>query len=329
MERNGRADFVENINPNAILSPTTAEDIEVPDSPEAAAAQMVENTTTDPEIPDDQIRPPMQPTMDITYGSPFGTPISHHSELHSLAAQAAPQDNSEDLRSQLVGILQELQNQANFLQVVAQENPSLYQSINGLVQMVIQMARNNGLSKSEQRKSPVQAMTDSLRMMHPQHNCKNGDCYHASEALYHLLGGSNAGYTPFSDQGHWYLKSSTGKTVDPTSSDPRNGQPKKFVSDQPSQKAVSLINSVIRQGPLKKADLPAFKPPGQTSRKVARTYLQLPVGTQKGVKIKVLHRNGSTGWRQVQAGMVQGLEPDVPLVSANSHPISVKRPFDE
>lgn len=330
MQHEGRADFVPQINPNAELKPSNPEDFS-PVEPEMASAQLANNTTTNPDLPQDQIQAPVQANMDIPYGSPFGTPMGGvHQELHELASQTAPPDTSGDIRSQLIEILKELQNQANFLQVIAEENPPLYEAMNGLVQMVIQMARGNGLSKSAP-KGPVDTIVESLKGMYPQHDCKKGDCYYATEAMYHLLGGKEAGYVPFVNNAHWFLKSSTGKVVDPTGPGSQMGQPKQLVTSQPSLKAVGLIDTLIRQAPLKKYAVgdQTVNNPGDTSKKVGRTYLQLPIGTTKGIKIKVLHRNGSTGWRQVQAGMVQGLEPDVPLLSANSHPVSVKRPFDE
>lgn len=336
---------MEVINPNAVIAPVAPEETEQL-SDEAITAKLINDGTINPFLPRDELNPPAEPTMDIVYGSPFGTPRgnnphrqpgtentpsvenSPHQELNDLASQSAPQDDSPDLKTKLVGILKELQNQQEFLQVIAQENPQLYENINYLVQMIIQMARNNGLSKAE-RRSPAEEMAQSLRDMHPSHDCKSGDCYHATEALYHLLGGREAGYEPQSSNSHWFLKGPTGKILDPTGGDVKAGSPKKLVTTAPSSKAMGLIDAVIRRGPLKKRGLPAFDPPGDTSRKIPRVHLQLPIGSQKGIKIKVLHRNGHSGWRQVQAGMVQGLEPDVPLLTANSHPVSVKRPYDE
>lgn len=300
-----------------------------------AAEQLQNDTMIDPQIPEGQgqVNDPVQPNMDIPYGSPFGTPLGGgaHAELHEMAAQGQSDGNPDDTRQRLVEVLTEMRNQAGFLQVVGQENPALYQAINELLRIVIDMARGNGLSKAELQASPVDSLAESLRNMHPQHDCKRGDCYFATEALWHMLGGQSANYVPHVDGSHWFLKSPTGRSVDPTDRTPRVGKPKRLVTTQPSQKAVGLITAVISRGPLQKGMGPGGQVygAGDTSHKVGRVHLQLPVGTTKGIKIKVRHRNGHTGWRQVQAGMVQGLEPDVPLLSANSHPVSVKRPFDE
>jgi hypothetical protein len=43
-----------------------------------------------------------------------------------------------------------------------------------------------------------------------------GKCYSASEALYHLLGGKDAGYKPVRGGGHWWLVRSDGSILDVT-----------------------------------------------------------------------------------------------------------------
>lgn len=334
MQRQGGGDTIEPINPNAIITPTQPEDADPVDAA-GASIQLQDDAQIDPIIPQGQgqINDPVQPNMDVPYGSPFGTPLGGgaHGEFHELASQGEVQGNPDDARQRLVEVLTEMRNQAGFLQVVGQENPTLYQALNDLVRLVIDMARGNGLSKAEPTASPVDNLANSLRNMHPQHDCKRGDCYFATEALWHMLGGQPAGYVPHVEGSHWFLKSPTGRSVDPTDIVPRVGKPKRLVTSQPSQRAVGLITAVINRGPLQKGlgVGGSVYGPGDTAHKVGRVHLQLPVGTTKGIKIKVRHRNGHTGWRQVQAGMVQGLEPDVPLFAANSHPVSVKRPFDE
>lgn len=52
----------------------------------------------------------------------------------------------------------------------------------------------------------------------------------------------------------------------------------------------------------------------------------LPVGTQHAGEVKVTHADGKTGWKGVRAGMIQGQEPGVPLLGANSHPVSSREP---
>lgn len=47
-----------------------------------------------------------------------------------------------------------------------------------------------------------------------------GHCYHATEALYWLMGGRDSDYRPYHVQHegdtHWFLKSSSGDVLDPT-----------------------------------------------------------------------------------------------------------------
>lgn len=307
--------------------PQAIQEQEIP--PDVNLQNLEEQAVTEP-VDNPVIEASPQPTLDIPGGSPFNktsAPRLHHQEFYDLANAGMVQDDSLKIKQNLGQVLGELQNQMPFIQIIGQQNPELYNNINNLVKLIVQMARNNGLSKSNQ-KSPSEQMAESIKNMHPQHNCKNGDCYFATEALYHLLGGEASGATPFKDKDHWYLQSRTGKILDPTGG-PNNGKAKRLVTTQPSKKSVGIIGAVLKQGPIAKTELIKSDLSAYSPRKVGRQYLRLPIGTTKGNKIKVMHRNGHVGWRQVQAGMVQALEPDVPLISANSHPVSVKRPFDE
>jgi len=331
MQRHGQADIQHNPNPNSLLAPEQSLDNPLFGLDDANATQaMADKAEFDPELPRSVIKAPPGPSLDIEGGSPFGTTGSnaHHQTLHDLAAKAV---NPMDLvRRQLVEILEKLTNQAPYLQVVGQTNPELYDSVNGLVKLVIQLARGQGLSKSD-RKSPAEQMAESIKSQHPKHDCKSGDCYYATEALYHLLGGESSGATPHAAQDHWYLKTGTGKALHPTEApSPAEGRPRKLVTEHPSKEALAILGTVLKQGPLKKAE-PAFNSgkAAFAAAKQTRQYLKLPVGSTKGNKIKIAHANGTSGWRQVAAGMVQGLEPDAPLLAANSHPVSVKRPFDD
>jgi hypothetical protein len=69
----------------------------------------------------------------------------------------------------------------------------------------------------------VQAcLTDELRQRRYRGdpNPLRGHCSVASEAVYFLLGGKKAGWTPTTikvgDEVHWYLKNRQGKVIDPT-----------------------------------------------------------------------------------------------------------------
>ena len=43
-----------------------------------------------------------------------------------------------------------------------------------------------------------------------------GQCYPASEAVYHLLGGTQSGLTPVRGGGHWWLRRKDGSIIDVT-----------------------------------------------------------------------------------------------------------------
>jgi hypothetical protein len=83
-----------------------------------------------------------------------------------------------------------------------------------------------------------------------------GNCYHTSEALYHLFGGKEAGWKPMhlkhEGSSHWYLKhSTTNQIIDPTRSQFKtfpayaNGKGKGFLTKQPSKRAQELMKVLV------------------------------------------------------------------------------------
>ena len=81
-----------------------------------------------------------------------------------------------------------------------------------------------------------------------------GHCYVASEALYHLLGGKQAGFTPMfvrhENQPHWFLRGPQGKIIDPTAAQFRTRVPyeravaKGFLTREPSRRARIVLERV-------------------------------------------------------------------------------------
>lgn len=80
-----------------------------------------------------------------------------------------------------------------------------------------------------------------------------GHCYVASEALYHLLGGPSSGWFPCQGRvegvSHWWLENDKGDVLDPTVAqfervpDYLNvGQPRGFLTRQPSARAFELLH---------------------------------------------------------------------------------------
>ena len=80
------------------------------------------------------------------------------------------------------------------------------------------------------------------------------DCYQASELLYHMLGGKDAGLTPMQiwhdGVSHWYLRWELGEKtfyLDPTSTQFDSvvpyeaGTGRGFQTKQPSKKAMELL----------------------------------------------------------------------------------------
>lgn len=85
-----------------------------------------------------------------------------------------------------------------------------------------------------------------------------GNCYAASEALYHLLGGRAAGWTPMQTRHegdtHWFLRHASGLILDPTVSqfattpDYTRARGRGFLTRQPSRRAAALMRSIVWQG---------------------------------------------------------------------------------
>lgn len=85
-----------------------------------------------------------------------------------------------------------------------------------------------------------------------------GNCYVASEALYHILGGMGSGWKPMVmrsyDDTHWFLKHESGIIVDPSRLqfkgkllDYSRARGCGFLTKHPSKRAVALIEQLTYQ----------------------------------------------------------------------------------
>jgi hypothetical protein len=84
-----------------------------------------------------------------------------------------------------------------------------------------------------------------------------GNCYVTSEALYHLLGGKDAGWTPqtIRHEGdvHWFLRHTSGIVIDATASqfksppDYSAARGRGFLTKQPSKRALLLMQRMVWQ----------------------------------------------------------------------------------
>jgi hypothetical protein len=97
------------------------------------------------------------------------------------------------------------------------------------------------------------------RSMHDPENPTAGHCYHAAEALWHLLDGRASGWTPYvhrEEDGvtHWWLRHRDGTIADPTAAqyqgdplpyDRGLGKGCGFLTYWPSQRAQSIIDRII------------------------------------------------------------------------------------
>ncbi len=94
-----------------------------------------------------------------------------------------------------------------------------------------------------------------------ERNIKDGNCYVASEALYHLLGGRAAGWTPHVMRiksgtygTHWFLKHESGLILDPTAQQFGNkkisyelARGTGFLTRRPSARAAALMEKILWQ----------------------------------------------------------------------------------
>jgi hypothetical protein len=87
---------------------------------------------------------------------------------------------------------------------------------------------------------------------------KRGNCYVTSEALFHLLGGKAAGWTPMSVRTdtdvHWFLKHSSGMILDATAAqfgghlpDYTQARGRGFLTRRPSKRAAALMERMLWQ----------------------------------------------------------------------------------
>lgn len=77
-----------------------------------------------------------------------------------------------------------------------------------------------------------------------------GQCYPASEAVYHLLGGVASGYTPVRGGGHWWLRRPDGTILDVTANqypdgfDYTVGRGGGFLTKKPSKRAQKILERI-------------------------------------------------------------------------------------
>ena len=81
---------------------------------------------------------------------------------------------------------------------------------------------------------------------------RKGNCYFTSEAVYHLLGGKDAGWKPMrlthEGTSHWYIQHESGFRIDltkdqfKTEPDYSKGKGNGFLTKKPSFRAAALID---------------------------------------------------------------------------------------
>lgn len=93
----------------------------------------------------------------------------------------------------------------------------------------------------------------------PKKSQRRGNCYVASEALYHILGGRRKGWkamrVPVQGDTHWFLRGPSGIIIDPSIKQFRNGRLPDygkakgtgFLTRRPSRRARKLIKELTWQ----------------------------------------------------------------------------------
>lgn len=130
-----------------------------------------------------------------------------------------------------------------------------------------------------------------------------GHCYAASEAIYHMVGGAEAGWKPmvlshedFPDglekgESHWFLQDDHGNIVDPTADqfkgldipyDAAIG--KGFLTKQPSKRAAEIIKRVEEQSPGARIAEPVLSDGPLPSQSIIVPFLRRYAGPEGGPK---------------------------------------------
>jgi GNAT superfamily N-acetyltransferase len=264
-------------------------------------------------------------------------------EQEDTEGHAQSTKNIDDVKKKIVVALQMLKQQAPVMEQIKATAPDAYNAMVGLAQAVIALSRDiqnvSSMKKAELRRNPQDMMVDSVRgalsdeLRKPEYrgaaNCLAGHCYVASEALYHLLGGKDAGWTPMhiSHEGgpHWFLKNRhSGKILDATADQFETpvpyhlGKGKGFLTSLPSKRAGIVINRVLARKreedgegePMQKmaiADIPVgpkFKRPYQESNTFDYTHVLPKEHRDMGYTLEVdqIPRRGSIGVDLIHQG---------------------------
>ena len=105
------------------------------------------------------------------------------------------------------------------------------------------------------------AVTDPLdpKVRDAARKLLGGNCYATSEALYHLLGGKDAGWTPMQMKhekvSHWFLRHSSGLVLDVTAQqfdtppDHSTARGREFMTKEPSERARDLMHQLLWSRP--------------------------------------------------------------------------------
>jgi hypothetical protein len=236
-------------------------------------------------------------------------------EEEDMAGDSQKQARLDQVKQQVVQALQALKLQAPLLEQVKQASPQAYQAMVGLTQAVVGMARELAPQQPEQtQKSEIRYGQDMAKadktaktvdqvrsvlsddLLKPEYrgskHCMKGHCYVASEALYHLLGGKEAGWIPHTIQHeggpHWYLKHSGGRVLDPTADQfntpvpYEKGTGKGFLTKVPSARTRQVIERMLGEGSLKPKQAATIdSAPLEKAGKDPKKALKAPTAAQR------------------------------------------------
>jgi hypothetical protein len=298
--------------------------------------------------PSSAIQPPKQPKL-----APIDPPEQTHaaddfeSQLHDLAQKQGMQDdvdeaqgesNMDDVRNKVVETLMTVRQQLPLIQQLQQTAPEIYASIIGLVQGLIALGREvtgSDVGASAATAADATAPDDGTAPVDDDAGEPTAKAWKDVECK---DCGKLRGYNPKCD-GCQKHKALTGEhdctglggpdecaDIDcvhcAQKAELAPGKPVPVVVAPPPTPANAIPNVSGQNAPINRVGTNAHQGGGAEA---GRKHIKLPVGTDLDGKVKIVHQNGSAGWKNVLAGMVSGFE-DSPLFGANSFPVSSRQP---
>lgn len=220
--------------------------------------------------------------------SPQSPPPAPASPQQAGSPGGAPQQGGPGELLQAVGqVLMDVKQQLPSLEKMKKENPQAYQSIVAMTQAVIALAQKLGGGQPAPGAAPMQKTEKSFDT--------------ESEEIKERRKTSEAQQSHPFQAAYWTHK---------------NGHPRcRLCGDE--ERTGGRCEGAAHDGLEKGEPGPLTAPKPLHPTPTGRHELHLPVGTQRGAKVRVVHADGSTSWLQCKAGQI---------TSGDGHAISSRNP---